>query len=115
MAAFREVVMLKAKAWEFVFSDGNACSSTTKIQASTASVIMFITAVSGRERLRSVRRCERNARWWDMVWSTYDNSRFKKTFRDTRQTFNYILQNYCARENCGHGLKISRTIFVFEK
>ena len=45
------------------------------------------------ERFRSVRRCERNAGWWEMVWSTYDNSRFKKTFRVTRQTFCYILEN----------------------
>ena len=26
------------------------------------------------ERFRSVRRCERNAGWWEMVWSTYDNT-----------------------------------------
>lgn len=45
------------------------------------------------ERFRSIRRCERNAGWWEMVWSTYDNSRFKKTFRVTRQTFCYILEN----------------------
>ena len=57
-----------------------------RLLASTASFITFITAVSGRERFRSVRRCERNARarWWEMVWSTYDNSRFKKNFRVTR-------------------------------
>ena len=45
------------------------------------------------ERFRSVRWCERNASWWVMVWSTYDNSRFKKTFRVTRQMFCYILKN----------------------
>ena len=45
------------------------------------------------ERFRSIQRCERNAGWWEMVWSTYDNSRFKKTFRVTRQTFCYILEN----------------------
>ena len=45
------------------------------------------------ERFHSIRRCERNAGWWEMVWSTYDNSRFKKTFRVTCQTFCYILEN----------------------
>ena len=47
----------------------------------------------GEERFRSVRRCERNASSWAMVWSIYDNSRLKKTFRVTRQTFCYILEN----------------------
>lgn len=43
--------------------------------------------------LRSCRRHCRNMGWWDLVWRTYDDTRFKKTFRVSRQTFNYILDN----------------------
>ena len=76
-------------------SDGNACSSKTKIQASTASLLCLLLQQvrEEEERFRSVQRCERNAEWWEMVWSIYDNSRFKRTFRVTRQTFCYILEN----------------------
>ena len=38
-----------------------------------------------------VRRKIRNVGWWDRVWITYDESRFKETFRVTRGTFLYIL------------------------
>ena len=34
-----------------------------------------------------------DAGWWDLVWSTYDEHHFKETFRVTRATFMYILQN----------------------
>ena len=42
---------------------------------------------------RSCRRFERNKGWWELVNSTYDANRFFETFRMTRETFNYILEN----------------------
>ena len=44
-------------------------------------------------RSRSCRRSHRNAGWWELVWATYDEGRFKKTFRVTRKTFNFILKS----------------------
>ena len=41
--------------------------------------------------VRSARRKISNVGWWDRVWNTYDESRFKETFRVTRGTFLYIL------------------------
>ena len=41
---------------------------------------------------RSIRRHTRNTGWWDLVWQSYDEHRFKETFRVTRATFMYILQ-----------------------
>ena len=37
------------------------------------------------------RRLERNTGWWNMVWNTYSPDRFKKTFRVSRETFEYLL------------------------
>ena len=37
------------------------------------------------------RRLERNTGWWDIVWNTYSPYRFKKTFRVSRETFEYLL------------------------
>ena len=41
--------------------------------------------------LRSCRRLHRNLGWWDTVWRTYSDARFKKNFRISRATFHYIL------------------------
>ena len=41
--------------------------------------------------IRSCRRLNRNTGWWDKVWNTYSEARFKKTFRVSRSTFNFIL------------------------
>lgn len=41
--------------------------------------------------LRSCRWLHRNLGWWDTVWRTYSDARFKKTFRISRATFQYIL------------------------
>ena len=43
-------------------------------------------------RLRSCRRFDKNTGWWEKVWQTYSDTRFKKTFRVTRRTFLFILQ-----------------------
>lgn len=41
---------------------------------------------------RSCRRLPRNMGWFNLVWSTYSDERFKKTFRISRATFQFILQ-----------------------
>lgn len=41
---------------------------------------------------RSCRRLPRNMGWFNLVWSTYSDERFKKTFRISRTTFQFILQ-----------------------
>ena len=43
-------------------------------------------------RVRSCRRFDKNTGWWEKVWQTYSDIRFKKTFRVTRRTFLFILQ-----------------------
>ena len=42
-------------------------------------------------QLRRWRRSEGNTGWWDLVWNTYSPDRFKKTFRVSRETFDFIL------------------------
>ena len=41
---------------------------------------------------RSCRRLVRNVGWFDMIWTHYSDARFKKTFRISRATFQFILQ-----------------------
>lgn len=43
-------------------------------------------------RMRSCRRKQRRTGWWQSVWNTYSEKRFKKTFRISRETFNFILE-----------------------
>ena len=56
-------------------------------------ILLFI--LNGRKNRghlnRSCRRLQRNSGWWDIVWNVYDDSRFKKAFRITKETFLYIL------------------------
>ena len=40
---------------------------------------------------RSCRRLSRNYGWFELVWTSYSNQRFKKTFRLSCTTFMYIL------------------------
>ena len=42
--------------------------------------------------VRSCRRLKRNSGWWENVCNTYSDARFKKTFRVSRGTFNFILR-----------------------
>ena len=44
-------------------------------------------------RPRSCRRSHKNTGWWELVWASYDEGRFKKTFRVSRNTFNLILKS----------------------
>lgn len=41
--------------------------------------------------VRSCHRVKRNTGWWNKLCNTYSDARFKKTFRLSRSTFNYIL------------------------
>ena len=45
-----------------------------------------------RQPLRSCRRLARNSGWWEKVWSTYTDLRFKKLLRVSRGTFQFILE-----------------------
>ena len=40
---------------------------------------------------RSCRQLPRNTGWWNLIWNTYSNARFKKTLRVSRETFAFIL------------------------
>ena len=42
---------------------------------------------------RSCRRSIRNTGWWELVWVTNDQGRFKKASRVSRKTFNFILKS----------------------
>ena len=44
-------------------------------------------------RFRSCRRLARNHGWWENVWSSYSNRRFKNSFRVSKKTFAYILKH----------------------
>ena len=48
----------------------------------------------------SCRRLERNSGWWELVWNTYDDERFKKTFRVSRETYNFILERIRNNLEC---------------
>ena len=42
-------------------------------------------------RVRTCRRKLRRIGWWASVWNSYSEKRFKRTFRISKATFNYIL------------------------
>ena len=48
-------------------------------------------SMAAQPRRRSCRRLPRNTGWWENVWRSYSNVRFKKTFRISRATFDFIL------------------------
>ena len=58
--------------------------------------ILVLLSVAGKNavttpRRRSCRRLARNTGWWNIIWTTYSDTRFKKTFRVSRGTFTFIL------------------------
>ena len=55
-------------------------------------LLLLLNASKNRTTVRSCRRLQRNGGWWDLVWSTYTDARFKKTFRVNRETFLYVLE-----------------------
>ncbi len=54
-------------------------------------LLLTLNASKNRAVVRSCRRLERNGGWWDVVWNTYSDARFKKTFRVNKKTFLFIL------------------------
>ena len=64
------------------------------INASTMLVTALTNTMTPHPNGRTIRRHEKNTGWWDLVWSTYDQHRFKETFGVTRTTFMYILPKY---------------------
>ena len=64
-------------------------------QVLNVSLLFLLLISSQRDNIatvpRSCRRLGRNTGWWDTVWNTYSNARFKKTFRISRSTFKFIL------------------------
>ena len=50
-----------------------------------------VAELARKPRVRSCRRLTRNTGWWENVWQNYSNSRFKLTFRVSRETFCFIL------------------------
>ena len=51
----------------------------------------LLQSLNSRVFVRSCRRLQRNDGWWDLVWNTYSDERFKKTFRVSRATFCFTL------------------------
>ena len=47
---------------------------------------------------RSCRRLRRNMGWFNCLWNTYSEERFKKTFRVSRGTFQFILRHVLERD-----------------
>lgn len=57
-------------------------------------IFILITLLISAEKavaVRSCRRLQRNNGWFDLLWNTYSETRFKKTFRVSKATFNFIL------------------------
>ncbi len=54
-------------------------------------LLLLITSMKAVPVDRSCRRVSRNCGWWEKVWKTYSEARFKKTFRVSRVTFIYLL------------------------
>ena len=57
----------------------------------TALLLMF-NVFRNKPVLRSCQHLQRNGGWWNVVWNTYTDARFKKTLRVNRCTFLYILE-----------------------
>ena len=61
----------------------NLCLITMLLLSSDQAIITYN---------RSCRRVIRNQGWFNLVWTTYSDERFKKTFRVKRETFQFILE-----------------------
>ncbi|EDO34404.1 predicted protein [Nematostella vectensis] len=57
-----------------------------------SSLILNATHNNAVVRYRSVRRFPRNVGWFQLVWSSYSDNRFKNTFRVSRTTFTFLLE-----------------------
>ena len=61
------------------------------LEAYLLATVTSLWCLNSKSRNRSCKRLLRNTGWWLLVWNTYSNERFEKTFRVSRNTFNYIL------------------------
>ena len=52
---------------------------------------IILNAKNKKMIIRSCQRFCRSTGWWELVWTQCDDKRFKKTFRISRNTFEYIL------------------------
>ncbi|XP_028417137.1 protein ANTAGONIST OF LIKE HETEROCHROMATIN PROTEIN 1-like [Dendronephthya gigantea] len=67
-------------------------SRRQKLLKICAVVVLLLSARNSATTVkRSCRRFQRNPGWWNIVWQTYSDARFKKTFRVSRGTFSFIL------------------------
>ena len=65
---------------------------TLTVLALISLVLYSSTKIATRmPRVRTCRRKLRRIGWWESVWNSYSEKRFKKTFRISKATFNYIL------------------------
>ena len=55
------------------------------------SLLLLLQSRQNATPINRPRRLQRNSGWWDLVWNTYSEERFVKTFRVSRRTFCYIL------------------------
>ena len=66
-----------------------------RMQLIQAAIILVLLAVAGKNAVVpiccSCRRLARYTGWWSIIWQTYSNARFRKTFRVSRGTFTFIL------------------------
>ena len=65
----------------------------TLLKISALLMLLFTSSESTNEyhKPRLCRRLICNIGWWDIVWCSYSEARFRKTFRVSRETFMYIL------------------------
>ena len=64
------------------------------MQKSLLTILLLVNQLNSSSAYnRSCRRFQRNGGWWDQVWSTYDDIRFKRNLRVSRATFLYILNH----------------------
>ena len=61
-----------------------------QIQAFLLAAVLLISQNNSKVYHRSCRRLPRNNGLWDLIWNTYSDDCFRKTFRVSTSTFNYI-------------------------
>ena len=72
-----------------------------------------------KKSITSCRRFCRSTGWWELVWTQYDDKRFKETFRISRVTFKYILaeilvnieKQHTAEERLGLEMRLAICLY----
>ena len=60
------------------------------------------------------RRLIHNIGWWDIVWCSYPEATFRKTFRVSQETFMYILSFIRNDLHVGFPRKLIKTIIALD-